>query len=1193
MYEAHDRLRGERTALKQLRATDVAALRRFKNEFRALSRVRHPNLIRLGELISHDRSWLFTMELVEETDLLRYVRPAHEASGRGFDEERIRSAFRQLADGVAALHAHGMIHRDLKPPNVLVDHPDRVVVLDFGLVATLGPGNVAQSTTPAGTPAYMSPEQVDGRLVTPASDWYSVGVMLYEALTGQVPFAGTFHQMLVSKIESTPPLPRHVAAEAPEDLARLCTALLRPNPDERPRGDQILDTLRGGPRRPTRGLRVAEPRPHDSDFVGRREQLADMQKALTHVRSGGSATVFVKGLSGMGKTSLVRHFLAPLAADDNVFLLEGRCYERETVPYKAVDSLLDELSRRLDEMEPVRAARYVPRDWPALTRLFPVLEEVGVGFRHRRAGLDVPDAAELRRRGFAALRELLGRIAEEFVLVLFIDDLQWGDLDSGHLLKEVLRVPDPIPLLFIASYRSDEITRSPLLRMLEERREPTVHRCDVAVGELAADEALELALRRLGSDAPRARERAAVVARESRGSPFFVDELARHVGPIERVPGDLQLEAVLEARLAGLSQEAGRLLRAIAVSGRPIRLDIANTASGLDPRDTDAIDALEGGRWVRRRAGQEQELFEVFHDRIRDTVVGLTPADRLPACHHSLALALEASGVADAETLAEHYAGAGEPDLAARHALRAAQQAAEALGFDRAARLYRMSFELGHPEGEAARDLLRSLGDALVNAGRGSGAAEAYLRAASFSSAEEAMELDRAAAEQYLISGRVDDGLAVLDRVLGNVGMKLAPTPRQAFFDLLLRRLRLRMRGLSFVRRAESDVPRQVLQKIDVCWSAAVGLAMVDVMRSIPYQARGLWLSLRAGEPYRVTRSLIMETGFSAVRGGRTRRRTRSLQEKCRALVREVGRPHTDGLFAMMEGVVANLEGRFDDSLRHLDRADRVLRGRCTGVPWELDNIHVYSLVSLFHLGQWKEVRRRVETVLEEARQRDDHFLRTHIEARQQFLLKLLDDDPGGAAESQEASLLGWSRRGFQVQHYWDWYARGEIDLYAGRAEEAHRRLEERWREYRTSFLPYTQAIQTEILCLRARVRLALAGAREENRPGHLHRVARDVRSLDAHGTNWAAALADLLRTLRATFYRDRVALPDRLRETELRLRGAGLRQYAESVKWRVGDLLGGDAGRAMVDEARGWMVSEGARRPERMLEMLTPGRWG
>jgi len=479
-----------------------------------------------------------------------------------------------------------------------------------------------------------------------------------------------------------------------------------------------------------------------------------------------------------------------------------------------------------------------------------------------------------------------------------------------------------------------------------------------------------------------------------------------------------------------------------------------------------------------------------------------------------------------------------------------------------------------------------------VNAGRGSEAAEAYLHAASLSSSQDAMELDRAAAEQYLISGRIDDGLAVLDRVLGRVGMKLARTPRGAFFDLLLRRLQLRMRGLSFLRHRESEVAPHVLQKIDVCWSAAVGLAMVDVMRSLPYQARSLRLSLHAGEPYRVTRALIMETGFSAVRGGRSRRRTRSLQEKCRGLVEQVGRPHTDGLFAMIEGVVANLEGRFEDCLRHMEHADGILRGRCTGVPWELDNVQIYSLVSLFHMGEWKEVRRRVETVLEEARQRDDHFLRTHVEARQQFLLKLLDDDPVGAEEAQELSLAGWSRRGFQVQHYWDWYARGEIDLYAGRAEDAHRRLEARWREYLTSLLPYTQAIQTEILFLRARVRLALAAERDRDRSALLRGAARDARSLAGHGTEWATALASLLRTLGASFDADRSRLRDRLRETERALRGAGLKQYAESAKWRLGEVLGGDSGRAMGDEARAWMEAEGARRPERMLDLLTPGRW-
>ena len=220
VYRALDRRRGREVALKTLPRLDPSGLYRFKQEFRALAGVSHPNLVTLHEMAAEGPTWFFTMEYIDGVDFMRHVRT---------DAGRLRGALRQLASGLSALHAAGRLHRDVKPSNVLVEASGRVVLLDFGLAAELDAAGLHRSTERhlLGTAAYMAPEQAAGLAVSPAADWYSVGAMLYEALTGRLPFAGDFHRTIRDKQERDPTPARELAADIPEDLDRLCVELLR------------------------------------------------------------------------------------------------------------------------------------------------------------------------------------------------------------------------------------------------------------------------------------------------------------------------------------------------------------------------------------------------------------------------------------------------------------------------------------------------------------------------------------------------------------------------------------------------------------------------------------------------------------------------------------------------------------------------------------------------------------------------------------------------------------------------------------------------------------------------------------------------------------------------------------------------------------------------------------------------------
>ncbi|HSN96748.1 MAG TPA: serine/threonine-protein kinase, partial [Candidatus Nanopelagicales bacterium] len=230
VYEAFDRERGGRVALKVLRALDAEARLRFKAEFRLLQDLHHPNLVSLGELHEEGGQLFFTMELVRGVDFIVHVReyevgdvepssalaevageppPGAGRVGRRrrvrFDEGRLRAALGQLLHGLCALHEAHMVHRDIKPSNVLVAADGRVVILDFGLLTdTSAP---RRDDPIAGTAHFIAPEHADGRPVGPEADLYSVGVMLYLALTGEYPFRGSPSMALRLKRWVAPPPP--------------------------------------------------------------------------------------------------------------------------------------------------------------------------------------------------------------------------------------------------------------------------------------------------------------------------------------------------------------------------------------------------------------------------------------------------------------------------------------------------------------------------------------------------------------------------------------------------------------------------------------------------------------------------------------------------------------------------------------------------------------------------------------------------------------------------------------------------------------------------------------------------------------------------------------------------------------------------------------------------------------------------
>ncbi|MCB9756650.1 MAG: protein kinase [Myxococcales bacterium] len=1251
VYEAVDRERDEVVALKTLINSDAADLYRFKQEFRTLADIHHPNLVNLYELFAEDERCFFTMERIRGVNFLEYVRPRHAAieaaaTLAGVTSEdtagglelaqaaersetapdgdpsapkigRLRIALRGLAEGVAFLHASGKVHRDLKPSNVMVEDSGRVVILDFGLAADLSQARDLEGGGLHGTAAYMAPEQAETNAATAASDWYAVGVMLYEALTGQRPHTGTVLHILMDKRTVDPRPPQELVVGLPEDLCALCMDLLAREPGKRPDGPTIL--RRVGASADTREL-VAHS-PAATRLVGRERELAQLDAALARVEPTSPVSVFIHGVSGVGKSALVQHFLRgveeraaaehPGDPEAAPVILRGRCHVRESVPYKALDGVIDGLSRFLIERAGDDARVYLPREMHALSRLFPVmrtaLEALGaqVPIAQGLGARPTPDQVELRRRAFAALRELLGRLAARRRVILWIDDLQWADADSALLLDELLRMPAPPGVLLVASLRRAESEDSPLVRGVLNRLTQREHE-SIELAPLTLKQTRELAVELLGGPAlahARAHHLDAII-QEAAGSPFLVEQLARHVlsGDVVSGPG-LSLVEMLESQIARLPEGARPLLDTLAVAARPVQHEIAFHAAKIERKDSHAlVKRLRAANLVRLSAGSED--LELYHDRIREALVADIATSRgasaLSKIHRRLARALVKSRSRDYERLYVHHREAGDTVLAASYAAQAAKRATDALAFDQAANFYRAALDLAPIKDSEVLDhrtLERGLGDALANAGRCREAAHAYLRTAVLVLPTPALELRRMAAQQLLISGHIDEGQAVLAEVLSEVGLRLANSPRRALLGLMAHRLRLRLRGTHFVERPLAKIPPDLLFKIDVCWAVSTGLGMIDSVRAAEFQTRGLLMALDAGDPLRISLAESMEAAFVGSSGVRTRAQAAELARDALALANRVDDPQAVALATMTVGACAYMVGEWRRAAARCHEADVMLGRMCTGVPWQTATTRRFWMSALLRLGEYGELARGLPEFLRDANERGNLYASTDFRGRLN-LLWLVRDDPEGARADIEDVMARWTTGGWYVQHWNALHARVQADLYCGSPQVALDRLDRDWGNISRSLVLRVEVIKIDAFESRARAQLALAAsepvtddpASHRRRDRALRAIERDIATLESMRVAWAEPHVALLRAGLAALRGERGEALAGLRSAIGGYELVEMQGLANAARRQLGLLLGDDTGRTLVAQADAWMRAQGVRDPARFAAMYAAG---
>ncbi|WP_257448423.1 protein kinase domain-containing protein [Archangium lipolyticum] len=1184
VYEAEDEARRQRVALKTMPRLTPAALYEFKKEFRSIANVAHRNVITLYELRVDGGTWFFTMERLQGQDFLHHVwGGAPPRPGEPLDPgvlERLRAALVQLAEGLSAVHTHGLLHLDIKPNNIIVEPGGRLVLLDFGVVLRYVP----EERLPVGlrgTPRYLSPEQAQGRPLSAASDWYAVGVMLFEALTGTVPYdGGTLKEILRNRGQELAPRASSVNPTVPPELDDLCARLLSRNPADRPDAEEVLRLLapaHARPAAPAEAVRLS--------LVGRDSHLRALEDAYQLSRKG-PVYLHVRGPSGVGKSALVQSFLHGLRKRDEARVITGRCFEWESVPFKGFDAAVDELCRNIHLLPLDVQQELLDASTVETARLFPVLRSLP-SLQEARATTETLEPSEQRRRAFQGLKNLLTRLSRTGPVVLFLDDVQWGDVDGARLMMELLAPPEPPPILFMTSCRSDEEARSPFLQELEalsRSQQLAFERRELEVGPLSLEDAAAFA-RTLGGEGMTS-SRAETIAREANGHPFFVEQLVRYArdgGSREDQP--LTLEQALQARVALLSEEARNILRVVAVAGRLPEQDLAVQAARVSHNGPGALAHLRSHCLIRTSGPRGNDLVEAYHDRIRESVVARLEPEVLRSVHAALAHTLEPREDINPGVLSHHFHGAGELDKARTYAVRAAEQSFESLAFDSAASHYRNALAWGGETSAQARELREKLARALFNAGRGPEAASWYLRATEGAPVQHQRELRRLAVEGYLIGGHTKEGIAILEPLLAEMGQRYPGSPAQAMLELLGRVAWMSLKGTDLQPRSPRELAPEELFAVDLCWSSGKGLATVHPMEGIVFFVRSLASALKLGDATRTGRVLGMLGASLINMGGSMGARGERFLTRAERLAEETKDPYLQGAVKVFRGMAETGQGgRWEVSRAHAEEGVRRLKERYAGVSWECALGVTTVAKVLERKGELAEMGVRVNAWMRDAIERGDLYEQAML-AYPLGLEKLAAGDPTGARELMAFHMRNWTSS-YAIQHLYVMQLEVLCDLYEGRLDEAWRRYQGQKRDIERANLMRLAISRIEVLTLEGALRLMLAARNGSERANHLKESEQLARKLEQEVRADGKPHALMLRAGIAMVAGGQARAVALLDEAIASFTTVGMGQYVSYLRRRKGELTGDTA---LVAEADAWLARQGIREPGRWTDCHVP----
>jgi len=669
--------------LTTLTAGSVEGSLRFKQEFRTMVKLKHPNTVEVydyGVLKNGDD--YITMEIVSGEPLSDIIKK------RELTFREIYHILTQIAQILSFIHARVMVHRDIKTSNICLTDEGDVKLMDFGLMMSLGLPSNGEIT---GTVNYLPPEVPQGGIIDGRSDLYSLGILAYELVTGKLPFTGkNIPEVIKKHMESAVPQSSRLRNNIPQELEQIILKLLSKNPSDRYQtpGTLISDLIAlSGETITEQPLEHKKSYLNCSELIGREKELEQFKDSFHLMREAQGQSILVAAPAGVGKSRMIQEFKLKVQLAEIPFV-DGKCFEQGMMPYQPI----------ADAFRPLLP--YVKKDLMdqyggVLVKVMPELRKKGY---KPLANLD--EVAE-RVRIFEQVSQWLIEVTKITPIVICIEDLHWADNATLELFNACIRETKDQRCMILGSYRDDELDHSSILFQTVDEGLAQV----MTLTNFEQDD-LESLIKGMLGEVDFSEGFTEQINTVTDGNAFFVSEVMRtliedNLLTMEQgrwiLPMDVDklilpdsIESTVTRRLKHLSADALDVARIAAVVGRSLDLSMLKFLSDYeDDHLFEIIEELIEHQFIKF----EDNYYQLTHDRVRETLYNQIKSPKREFLHEKCGVILEERHKEYPEViineLAYHFNKSANKSKAVDYQLLAGEQAMQINAFVEAIKLFR------------------------------------------------------------------------------------------------------------------------------------------------------------------------------------------------------------------------------------------------------------------------------------------------------------------------------------------------------------------------------------------------------------------------------------------------------------------------------------------------------------------------